>query len=289
MSPAGQPRGTLFIVGTPIGNLQDLTLRAVETLKQVAVVAAEDTRRTRALLSHLGCSGKRVLAVDAHASGARLEQLMAALEAGQDVALVTDAGMPSVSDPGSAALRLARERDIHVDVIPGPSAVTAAVALSGLVEGPFLFLAFLPRKGRKRRDALDRIAACADPVVLFEAPNRVAATLLELAQQQPERAACVCRELTKLHQEARHGSLRDLSEATGLDRGEITIVLGPAGDAEVPVADADLEPEIDSLLHDGHSVRDIAKMLSERTGRGRRELFQLTLARREASERQGEG
>ena len=140
----------LFVIGTPIGNLGDITLRAIDTLREVTHVAAEDTRRTRQLLSHLDIHGKQLVALDAHASEKRVAGLVERLVAGESVALVTDAGMPSVSDPGTALVRAAIEKGVTVTVIPGPSAVTAAVALSGLVEGPFLFLGFLPNTHTQR-------------------------------------------------------------------------------------------------------------------------------------------
>ncbi len=273
-------RGRLFVVGTPIGNLQDITLRAVETLKDVAVVVAEDTRRTRALLSHLGISKKRLLAVDAHASDGRIAKVVAALLDGQDVALVTDAGMPSVSDPGATLVGAARAQGIAVEVVPGPSAVTTAAAVSGLVEGPFWFAGFLPRKGKKRREALERIRDTHDAVILFEAPSRLHTTLAELAKSQPTRNACVCRELTKLHEESQLGSLAELVEASILERGEFTLVLAPVQAAPAVETPEACIAEMDAMLEAGSSVRDIARELAERTGHSRRDLFQLALTRR---------
>ena len=278
MTPPSEERGSLFVVGTPIGNLQDITLRAVETLKRVAVVAAEDTRRTRALLSHLGISNKQLVAVDAHADSTRIAKVVAALQEGRDVAVVTDAGMPGISDPGAELVRAARAEELAVHVIPGPSAVTAAVALSGLVDGPFLFLGFLPRKGKKRRDALIRIADTAVPAVLFEAPPRLRTTLSDLAESQPDRLASVCRELTKLHEESLQGTLASLAEEDLPERGEVTIVLG-AFEAKAESID-ELIPEIDAMLEAGLSVRDVARELSAQRGHSRRKIFQLALTRR---------
>ncbi len=171
--------GKLYLVGTPIGNLGDITLRALETLKQTRHIAAEDTRRTRQLLTHFAILERTLHALDAHASPRKIEELLLLLDEGLDIALVTDAGMPSVSDPGSALVRGAHARGIPVCPIPGASAVTAAVGASGLVDTSFIFLGFLPRHGRKRKDALSRIEKSPDPILIFEAPQRVAATLRE--------------------------------------------------------------------------------------------------------------
>ncbi len=263
----------LFVIGTPIGNLGDITLRAIDTLREVKHVAAEDTRRTRQLLSHLEVHGKHLVALDAHASEKRIAGLVNRLVAGESVALVTDAGMPSVSDPGAALVRAAVERGVEVTAIPGPSAVTAAVALSGLVEGPFLFLGFLPRRGQKRHEAIERIARSVEPVVLFESPNRTQHTLDELAGAMPERQASVSRELTKLHEETVRGTLAELSTRSEW-RGEIAIVLGP-GDGERAEApdDAALDARIGELLAEGVSPRSVADELTAWSRRPRREVY----------------
>lgn len=272
----------LFIVGTPIGNLGDLTLRAVETLREVEHVAAEDTRRTRALLSHLGIHGKALHSLDANASPEKVERLVERLVAGERVALVTDAGMPGVSDPGAALVRRATEREVPMTVVPGPSALTAAVALSGLVEGPFLFLGFLPRAGPKRRALLERLRASGEAVVLFESPNRTQATLAELAETTPERAACVCRELTKLYEETTRGSLRELAGAARDWRGEIVIVLAPWSAPPPGALDASLlESRIGARLAAGASVRTVADELLAESGLPRRELYGRVLREQE--------
>ena len=181
--------GKLYLVGTPIGNLGDITLRALETLKQTKHIAAEDTRRTRQLLTHFSIHERSLHALDANASARKVGELVALLENGEDIALVTDAGMPSVSDPGSALVNAARLQGVIISPIPGPSALTAAVAASGLVAASFLFLGFLPRSGRKRKDALTRIEKSPEPVVIFESPQRIGATLGELAGACPSAPA----------------------------------------------------------------------------------------------------
>jgi 16S rRNA (cytidine1402-2'-O)-methyltransferase len=269
--------GTLYVVATPIGNLGDLTERARHTLGAVDAIAAEDTRRTRALLSHLGIHRKLVFKLDAHASQSALDRCVEHLERGQDVALVTDAGTPGVSDPGAALVHRARTSGVRVTTIPGPSALTAALAISGLVEGAFLFCGFLPRKGEKRRAWLQRLTETAEPVVLFEAPGRTAATLAELAALMPERPACVARELTKVHEEAIHGSLTELAAARDAYRGEVCIVLGPWRRPAAPTTTVDVQGLIGTRLEAGTPVKAIARELAEKTGLSRREAYGLVL------------
>ncbi len=263
---------TLFVVGTPIGNLGDITLRAVDTLRRVGLVAAEDTRRSRALLTHLGITGKPLVSIESHASDRHVEQIVAALLDGTDVALVTDAGMPCISDPGARVVRGAVERGIRVTVVPGPSSVSAAAALSGLIEGAYLFMGFLPRRGTRRSDALAKIQGSDEPVILFEAPTRCEQTLTELADLMPDRPVCVTRELTKLHEEVVRGSLGSLPPREW--RGEICIVLGPA----LPRASADpnldeLDAQIEGLLAGGASTRSVLDALGRVAGLSRRDLY----------------
>ena len=270
--------GVLFVLGTPIGNLGDITRRAVDTLAMVDRVVAEDTRRTRALLSHLGITGKPLECIDANAPLSRMQKVVEFLCAGQRVALVTDAGMPGISDPGARLVTSAVEAGIEIQVVPGPSSVTAALALSGLVEGPFYFMGFLPRQGKRRRAALDRVTRTSDPVVLFESPQRIGATLGELALLQPERAAVVCRELTKVHEEVRRGRLANLSSDLTETRGEFVIVLGSYGlgepdDAETAIPDAALRER----LCKGESPRTILEDL-QLSGKQRREMYSRLLA-----------
>jgi 16S rRNA (cytidine1402-2'-O)-methyltransferase len=269
--------GTLYVVATPIGNLSDVSPRAAATLGKVAVVAAEDTRRTRALLSHLDIHGKRLVKLDAHAGERAIGRVIDALAAGTDVALVTDAGTPGVSDPGAALVRSAAEAGMAVVAIAGPSAVTAAAAVSGLVEGGFWFIGFLPRKGEKRRRLLARIAETPEPVILFEAPTRLGATLQDLARAEPERAAAICRELTKVHEQIVRGTLADLAGGGHETRGEITLVLGP-GAAETPRATPeDVEQMVRQRLEAGASPRDVATEVSEMTGQSRRDVYARAL------------
>lgn len=275
--------GVLFVVGTPIGNLGDITLRAIETLKAVDRIAAEDTRHTRLLLSHLGISGKPLESLNAHASPHKLERLLERLVNGQDVALVTDAGMPAVSDPGAELVAKATASGLEVRVVPGPSAATAAVALSGLVHGPFWFFGFLPRRAGRRSEALARIAATLEPVVLFDAPSRVGQTLAELAELTPARDASVCRELTKLHEHTLRGSLAELAGCREAWRGEVTIVLGPQAPRAEPADDAAVEQRIADELRAGRSPKQAAAVVAGWSGRSRRELYARAVAQRARS------
>jgi 16S rRNA (cytidine1402-2'-O)-methyltransferase len=270
--------GTLYLVATPIGNLGDMTERGVATLRKVTHVAAEDTRRTRGLLSHFGITGKELHTLDANASERAVARVVTLLKDGQDVAFATDAGTPGVSDPGRALVQAAVAAGVAVTSLPGASAVTTAVALSGLVAGPFLFLGFLPRQGSGRKELLKRIEHETLPVVLFEAPHRIQETLVDLAAHCPERQAAVCRELTKLHEEVLRGSLRDLAQNAREWLGEIVVVLGEAAALPVPgSSDDDLRQRARALIEGGASVKAIASHLSEISGRSRREVYALVL------------
>lgn len=275
--------GTLFVVATPIGNLDDITLRAVSTLRDVDAVVAEDTRRARALLSHLGIAGKSVVRLDANAKESDVERVAERLDRGETLALTTDAGTPVVSDPGTALVRAAVARGATVTAIPGASAVTAALSVSGLVERGFRFMGFLPRSGTARRDQVAKVAEDPEPVVLFESARRLVDTLEDLARAMPQREAMVARELTKVHEELYRGTLRELSDAPPRElRGEITIVLGPttAPSGGAALSDEEIAERIDAELASGRRVRDIADGLALELGRPRRELYEQVLARR---------
>jgi len=272
---AGGVRGTLYVVATPIGNLGDLSPRAAEVLRSVQAVVAEDTRRTRKLFAHLGVAPPPLLALPAFDEAARVPALVERLAAGQDLALCTDAGTPGVSDPGQRLVAAAWEAGARVVPVPGPSAALAALAASGLPSDRFLVAGFLPRKGSGRAQALRELAGVRATLVLFEAGNRVADTLSDLAEALGDRPAAVARELTKLHEEIRRGSLRELAELTKSDvRGEVTLVVA-GGEAPAP-AEAAAEPLEEALrrrLAAGESPTEIAR--SEARGRGlpRRDVY----------------
>ena len=262
--------GTLFVVGTPIGNLEDLTPRAARVLGEVDAVAAEDTRRTRGLLAHLGVR-VRLLSLPAAAERERTEPVLALLRDGRDVALVTDAGMPGVSDPGQHLIARALAEGMAVEVVPGPSAVLAALVASGLPAERWAFEGFLPRKGPARRERLASIAGDPRAAVLFESPRRAAVTLGDLvAACGPDRRGAVARELTKLHEEVLRGTLAELAaDLAGRDevKGEVTIVVegaGPAAAAEI--GDADLAAEARALADGGMRARAAAAEVARRHG-----------------------
>jgi 16S rRNA (cytidine1402-2'-O)-methyltransferase len=276
--------GCLFVVSTPIGNLGDITRRAVEVLGAVSLVVAEDTRRTRALLSHLGIQSQQVRALNAHSSADAVSAIVERLLSGDEVAIVTDAGTPAVSDPGRALVAAAAERGIDVRVVPGPSAVKAAVGLSALVEGPFSFLGFLPRHGTARRETLEELVESRHPVIFFESPQRMAATLRELAELMPERPVFVGRELTKLHEEGLRGSLRELAAREVEWRGEIVAVIGPNQAPEEPDADRRqlVYASLRAAVECGANPSRVARALAEASGLPRRELYEHAVELREA-------
>jgi 16S rRNA (cytidine1402-2'-O)-methyltransferase len=271
--------GTLFVVATPLGNLGDLSTRAAETLRQVAVVAAEDTRRTRRLLNHLDAK-PRLMSLPAFAEADRADAVLAKLEKNLDVALVSDAGTPGVSDPGAELVSRARARNIHIVPVPGPSAVATALSASGLPADRYLFLGFPPRKGAPRKTLLQAVATSPWTVVLYESPNRLSALLKDLcATLGGERAAVVGRELTKLHEEIVAGTLDEL-EARFADakvKGEVTVVV--AGQRQTP-------PEPDSeevakaaavLIAEGLPTKDIVRQLTENWGLSRNDGYRLVM------------
>lgn len=273
--------GKLFLVPTPLGNLGDITVRAADVLRACPHIVAEDTRRTIKLLAHLGADGSRLTRLDANAMQADLERVARWLQGGSDVALVTDAGTPCVSDPGVAIVRLALERDVPVEALPGPSAVTTAVALSGLVEGPFYFAGFLPRGKGELASAVADLANRAEPVVLFEAPHRMTDALEAMADAMPGRAAVIARELTKVHEEVLRGSLSELASGQREWLGEITIVLGPwqRQQSEAPDDDA-VDARIDDELAKGTHTRTVAERVAAWSGRPKRDVYARVLERK---------
>ena len=275
--------GTLYVVATPIGNLADLTLRAIDILKTSHRVAAEDTRRTRQLLSHLGIEGKPLDALHAHSTARDVAKLVERLESGESIALVTDAGTPAVSDPGDALVKASIAANVSVVPIPGASAVLAALVASGLATGVgFRFIGFLPRDGAARRDGVATICATPEPVILFESPERTQATLAELADAMPERPACVARELTKLHEEVVRGTLKSLATDRDSWRGEIAIVLGgwtPDMRSEV-IDDGAIDARIDRELDGGTHAKTVADVVAAWSGRPRREIYERVVRRK---------
>ena len=269
--------GTLYVVATPLGNLGDLSPRAADTLKHAAVVAAEDTRHTKPLLVHVG-SRAELVSFHAHSTERALARILRLLGSGKDVALVTDAGTPTVSDPGVSLVAAARARGIPVVAIPGPTAVAAALAVSGLSADRYLFLGFLPRKGTDRRRLLETVARSEWTVVLFEAPNRVVELLTDLAQVcGADRTASVARELTKVFEETRSGTLAELSGyyAEAPARGEVTVVVAGTGKAPPVEQPPDPETRARTLLAQGLTRKDVADRVAEETGISRNTAYRL--------------
>jgi 16S rRNA (cytidine1402-2'-O)-methyltransferase len=272
----------LYVVATPIGNLGDLSLRAREVLARVDLVAAEDTRRTRTLMIAVGRPDAPIRRLDEHASEAQIDALAEELAAGRSVAVVSDAGTPSVSDPGPAIVRAARARGVRVVPLPGPSAVVTALSASGYAASAFSFLGFLPRGGPQRTQALARVQASEDAVVFFEAPPRVTETLQDLARMQPSRRAFVARELTKLHEEHLEGTLEELAAGAASREwlGELTVVLAPFEAPAVAESEAEVVAKVDAALARGDRPKDLAERLALDTGWSKRDLYQLALTRR---------
>lgn len=261
----------LWIVATPIGSLDDLGARARQVLSTAAVVAAEDTRHTMVLFEHHGIAGPRLTAFHAHNEDERADQLVA-LAATSEVAIVSDAGTPGISDPGRVLIERAHRAGVEIRSVPGPSALASALAASGFPAAPSTFLGFPPRKGREAfaREVLAR----PETIVLYEAPDRVAGLVADLAALQPTREACMCREISKKFEEIRRAPLAELASnlaARESVRGEVVLVIGP-GDALV---------EAQSEVAADAGVKDVARALAERWGVPRNVVYQELLALKE--------
>ena len=267
--------GTLYLVATPIGNLEDVTLRALRVLGEVSLIAAEDTRTARKLLSHHGISA-RVVSYNEHNMKRRTPELLRALSEG-DVALVSEAGMPAISDPGYELAAAAIEAGYEVSPLPGPSAITAAVAASGLAAREFTFVGFLPRRSKARRDLFERLGNESAAIVFFESPHRIRATLADLAAVLGERRIAVCRELTKLYEEIFRGTAVEAIDHFEKPRGEFTVVVeGGSGQArEVP--EDELRAALRKLRSEGMSARDAAAQVAAETGMAKRRVYALSI------------
>jgi 16S rRNA (cytidine1402-2'-O)-methyltransferase len=276
----------LYVVATPIGNLEDMSHRAVRVLGEAEVIAAEDTRAARVLLDRyqIPAGGGRLVSFFEGNEAERTEELLGRLRAGARVALISEAGTPGVSDPGTRLVAAAVAAGVRVEAIPGPSAALAALVVSGLPTDRFLFLGFPPREAGARRQLFGERRGERATLILYEAPPRVAATLSDLADALGgERRACVARELTKLHEEVVRGTLAELAgrarAAASSPRGEHTLVVAGASEAEARAAAAlDVEAEARALLLEGLGPREVAARLAVASGKPRRQLYQLALA-----------
>lgn len=271
---------SLVLVGTPIGNLGDLSPRAVDALQTADTIACEDTRRTRALLSHLGLpAGRRLLAVHDQNEAVRVGDVLARLDKGERVVVVTDAGMPGISDPGERLVAAAAAAGHTVEVVPGPSAMIAALVVSGLPAGRFAFEGFLPRKGSTRSKRLREIAGDTRTTVLFEAPHRVRTTVADLAAVAGDlRRVAVVRELTKMHEEVWRGTLGGAVEhlAAKEPRGEYVVVLDGAP-PPAPATEADIEAAMRARLEAGADKKSAIAEVAAALGVSKRAVYEIAL------------
>ncbi|NTX06947.1 16S rRNA (cytidine(1402)-2'-O)-methyltransferase [Myxococcus sp. CA040A] len=271
--------GTLYLVATPIGNLGDISTRALETLRAVRFIACEDTRHSRVLLDHFGIGGKDLVSLPAFAEGQRAGRILDRIAEGDDCALVTDAGSPAISDPGERLVAEALERGLTVVPIPGATALVAALSASGLPTGRFHFLGFLPRKGAERRAMLEEVAALSATLVLYESPRRLGETLPDLQDAWGDRRACVARELTKLHEEFVRGPLSELSAryATEEARGEV-VVLVEGRTGERRWSEEELRRGLEEGLARGEKLKPLSTELARRAGWSGQDVYRLGLS-----------
>jgi len=264
----------LAVCATPIGNLEDVTLRVLDELRSADVVLCEDTRHTRVLLERHGISS-RLLSYHEHNEAKRAAELVPRLQAGERIALVSDAGLPGISDPGARLVAAALDAGVPVTVLPGASAVETALVLSGFAAERYQFVGFLPRGANALRSLWDEIARWPHPVVAFESPRRLPATLRSLADADPERPVAVCRELTKKFEEVVRGSAENVAARLAQPpKGEITLVVGPASAREDTEAAVDAVAE---LVAAGVARRQAADVVARLTGAARNELYRRTL------------
>ncbi|UCC62206.1 MAG: 16S rRNA (cytidine(1402)-2'-O)-methyltransferase [Anaerolineae bacterium] len=267
--------GTLYLIATPIGNLEDITLRALRLLGKVDLIAAEDTRHTGRLLAHYGVDTPQI-SYHEHNKLTRLDAVLKTLETG-DVALVSDAGTPGLSDPGYELVRAAISHGVPVVPIPGPSALTAALVASGLPTDAFVYLGFLPRRATDRRRLLTEIASECRTLVAFESPRRLAAALEDVEAVLGDRQVTVARELTKLYEEIWRGPASEArARFAGEVRGEITLVIAGASPPP-PWDDQRVQDTVSDLMSQGLSHRQAVKQVSQTSGRSRRNVYQLTV------------
>ncbi|MBC7251405.1 MAG: 16S rRNA (cytidine(1402)-2'-O)-methyltransferase [Anaerolineae bacterium] len=268
--------GTLYVVGTPIGNLEDITLRALRVLREVGLIAAEDTRRTRKLLARYDIHTPLTSYFE-HNKLTKLDTILAALRE-KDVALVSEAGMPGLSDPGYELIRAAIEAGVPVVPVPGPSAPITALVVSGLPTDSFTFLGFLPRRAQERRQLLQSVVNEPRTLVAFEAPHRLLKALEDIVAILGDRPLAVVREVTKLHEEVWRGTAREAIAwfTEHPPRGEFTLVIGGATEPE-PWDEARVRAEIERLLAEGVSHREAVKIVAEASGWPRREVYRLAL------------
>ena len=279
--------GTLYLCATPIGNLDDMTFRAVETLKKVSLIAAEDTRHTRKLLSHFDIHVP-ITSYHEHNKRSKGPELIAKLTDGQDVALVSDAGLPGISDPGEDLVQLALAEAITVTPIPGANAALTALVASGLSTEKFLFCGFLPKASAERRNQIAALQKVSQTLVFYEAPHHVMRTIEDLQKGLGDRKAVAARELTKIHEEFVRGTLSELTAhfAGNRPRGEFTLVVAGSGKqnddqttstVDTETSDADILQAVERLMDMGENKKDAIKMTASQLGLSRRRVYQLLI------------
>ena len=277
-----ETHGALFVVATPLGNLDDITMRAIKCLQTVDLIACEDTRRTVKLLNHLAIK-KPVISCFEHNERARVDEILGRVERGDRVALVSDAGTPTISDPGFVLVRAARDRGVTVIPIPGPSAIIAALSVSGLPTDEFFFAGFLPRTRLARRSRLETLKALAGTLVFYESPHRVKEALADMISILGDREAFLGREVTKVHEELRRAPLSELARNLGAREevlGEIVLVISGARNARAPVGTmADALEIFDQRVAEGSTPRQAAKEGAHATGLPVREIYARGAAR----------
>ena len=279
--------GKLVICPTPLGNLGDMTVRALEVLRAADVVCAEDTRVTGKLLVALGIEGRRLERLDENLVGERADEIAARVLAGETIAYCSDAGMPGVSDPGLRLVRVAREVGAPVEVLPGPTAVATAYVASGTTSTNFYFGGFFPRKDAARKQLLDSLKGLDAALVFYESPNRLVSSLDSIAESLPYRDIAVCRELTKLHEEIVRGSIDEVKEqfeSRESIKGEIVLVIDAPNDLEMRAANAfaaaSAEERAVELLAQGERPKLVAKTIAEEFGISRNEAYEMVLTKK---------
>lgn len=271
--------GTLWLVATPIGNLGDLPPRAVEVLAACSLVCCEDTRRTGKLLQHAGIRVERLAVANDHTEMSRIGDMLAVLGDGNDVAIVTDAGTPGISDPGERLVRAALDAGYAVSAVPGPAAVIVALTISGLPTARYVYEGFIPRSGRDRASRLADIAAEARTVVMYEAPHRLERTMADLLTAcGPDRPVAVCRELTKLFEEVVRGTLGEID--VGTPRGEYVVVLGGAVPADPgDVTDDEVQAALHAAIATGATTRDAVAQVAQQLGVPKKRVYAIATHR----------
>jgi 16S rRNA (cytidine1402-2'-O)-methyltransferase len=270
--------GTLYVVATPIGNLEDITLRALRVLKEVDCIAAEDTRHSRKLLAHYGI-GTALTSYHDHVEHTKAPRLLDRLKAGEDIALISDAGTPGIADPGYRLVRAAIDAGLRVVPIPGPSVVISALSVAGVPTDRFAFEGFVPAKSAARRGYFERLRDEQRTLICFEAGRRLSASLRDLADVMGDRLLVIAREVTKLYEDFVRGGARELAARAGdlTVRGEVTLFIAPSAEPAVATSEDDLRAAVARLRGEGWHLKEIAKRLAKESGWSARDIYRIGL------------